>query len=65
VAVEQADAERVLEVGYGFRNHRLRDGEAIRGPHHASGLSDREENVKFAQFDTTADAVRPLHWLPP
>jgi hypothetical protein len=65
VAIEQTDTERVFEVGYRFRDNGLRDGKAFRRPDHASGLRDGEKNVKIAQLDTTADAIGPLHGLPP
>jgi hypothetical protein len=46
-AIEQTDAERMLQFGYRPRNGGLRCIEASRRPPHTAGLDDRHENMKI------------------
>ncbi len=60
-AIEQADAERMFQIGDRLRHDRLRHGEPVRRPCHAPELCGREEDMEIAQFNAPADPVSPLH----
>ena len=60
-AVEETHAERMLEVGDGLRDDRLRDGEPLRRLGHAPRLGDSEKDVQVAQLNASADPVAPRH----
>jgi hypothetical protein len=54
--VEKTHPERMLEIGDGFRNRRLRDTQTANGLSHAAGIDDREENIEVAQFEAVLEA---------
>ena len=56
-AVEQADAQGLLQLGNRLGNNGMRDGEPRGRLRHAAGFRHREHDVKVAQPDATADAV--------
>src|SRR5262245_62996910 len=60
-AVEETHAERMLEVGDGLRDDRLRDGKPLRRLGHAPRLGDSEKDVQVAQLDASTDPVAPRH----
>ncbi len=61
LAVEQAHAERVLQVGNRFRNVGLGGVQLLRRLPHAAGLHDCHKDVHVLQPDPSADAVTHLH----
>src|SRR5262249_32215619 len=60
-AIEQADAERTLQVSDRLRYDRVRDRQAFGGSRHAAGLNDGEQDIDVPQFEAATDAVLPLH----
>jgi hypothetical protein len=62
-AVDQLDAERVLQLYDRLGHRRLGDLEAIRRLAHAAGLDDGHQDVEVPQFETALDAIGPGHRL--
>src|SRR5215217_645853 len=60
-AVEQANAEHMLEIGDGLGNHRPRDRETIRRLRHIPSLDDGQENMQVARLEPAANSILPLH----
>jgi hypothetical protein len=55
-AIEQSDANGMLEIGNGLRDGRLCDPKMGRGFGHAPELRDGRQDMQVAQFDAIADA---------
>ncbi len=56
-AVEQTDAQRLLQLGNRLGDNRMRDGEPGGCLRHAAGFRHRKHDVQIAQTDATADTV--------
>ena len=59
--VEQRRAERVLHVGDGFRDGRLRQGEMLRCLGHAAGFRHHLQRMQILQPQPPSDAIVPIH----
>jgi tripartite-type tricarboxylate transporter receptor subunit TctC len=59
-AIEQAHADRALEIGDDLRHRRLRDPEVLCGLRHAAALRDRHEYVQVPQLETPPDLAFPI-----
>ena len=60
-AVEQPDAERVLQFHDRFGNAGLRDAEVFRRLAHAAGLDHSHEHFQVAELETPLRALGPWH----
>ena len=63
-AVEELDAERVLQLGDRLRHDRIRYGQLLRGARHAARLSNDQRHVQVAQLDAATDPIGPFHPTP-
>jgi hypothetical protein len=59
--VEQAHAQRMLQLADGSGNVGLRCVEDFRCLAHAAGLHHRHEDVEILQFHSTSNAIAELH----
>src|SRR5262249_23381454 len=58
-AIEQANAEGMLEIADDFRNRGLGDAEMRGGFRHAAALNHRDEHVQVAQLEPASDLAFP------
>jgi hypothetical protein len=56
-AVQETHAEREFELCDRFGDDRMRDTDKVCSLRHRAGMCNREQDMKIAQFDSTADAV--------
>ena len=63
-AVDQPNAERVLQFHHRLGNGGLGYAEAARRLAHAAGLDDRHQNIQVAQLEAALGAVVPGHEIP-
>jgi hypothetical protein len=64
VAIEQANAERLLQFRDRSRNCGLRGIEPFGRLQHAARLYDRHEDIQVVQFHPASDAIGHLHASP-
>ena len=60
-AVEQPDAQGMLQVGDGLGDDRVRDCEMRGGLRHAAPFGHGEHDMQVPQPDAAPDAIRPIH----
>ena len=60
-AIEQADAQGMLQVGNRLGHDRVGDRKLPCGLGHVSALHDREQNMQVAQLEPPPDSIIPLH----
>src|SRR5262249_26613620 len=60
IAVKQAHAEGMLQIGDHLGDGRLRNAEMCRRLGHAAALHDGEEHVEIAQPETAANLAFPV-----
>ena len=61
VAIEQANAERMLQFRDRSRNSGLNGVQPFGRLQHAAGLHDRHEDIQVVQFHPASDAISHLH----
>src|SRR5215831_6505085 len=59
-AVEQSDAESVLQIGDHFRYGRLGDAQLLRRLAHAAALDNREKHMQIAQLEPATHLLLPI-----
>jgi hypothetical protein len=64
-AIKQRHTQCVLEVGNRLGYDRLRHRQLLCGPRHRARADHHHQNMQIAQFQSTPNAIRPLHDFSP